>query len=297
MSIRKKHIDNKTSYGPNKYYLYVKIHPKTSLKYLGRTCQKPTVYSGSGKHWERHLKKHGKEHTTMVIGIYPNLETLSEAGLYYSKLWDVVKSKKWANLCEEDGNNETKGWSHLTSEMRTANGKKGGAKGGSIMGPKSRDLKIGLHGLTKEQRVKNASIGGKASAANRRADPERDLKYREGRRQWMLANNPTRGVKHTEQALAKMRARKGKMTWVTNGVINRQAYKTELDAWFENGYVLGRTVTKGLYIWMNDGSINSKVLKTSMDSWLNKGFRPGRTDVWKLKKQQHPNKGGWGKRK
>lgn len=275
--LRKKHIDNKTSYGPNRYYLYVKIHPKTGLKYLGRTCQKPNTYSGSGKHWERHLKKHGKEHTTIVIGIYPNLETLSKAGLYYSKLWDVVKSKKWANLCEEDGNNETKGWSHLTFEMRSANGKKGGAKGGAIMGPKSRDLKIGLHGLTKEQRIRNASIGGKAHAAKRKADPERDLKYREERRQWMLENNPTRGTKHSDKTKAKMKAGNVGIKWMTDGIDNHRVKPCDQQFWFDKGYKIGRLLPKGERVWITNESSDKKIFKAELVLWLAKGFVLGRT--------------------
>lgn len=280
MHIRKKHIDNKTSYGPNKYYLYVKIHSKTGLKYLGRTSQNPTTYLGSGKHWERHLKKHGKEHVTIVIGIYPNLETLSKAGLYYSRFWDVVKSKKWANLCEEDGNNETKGWRHLTPEMRTANGKKGGAKGGAIMGPRTRDQKIRLFGRSEEKRKSDSSRAGKISTAKRVSNPEYDLKYRKERREWMLVNNPYRGKKHTDEIKSVIKSKLAGIHWMNNGIENQRIIATDQEFWLSKGYKIGRLMPKGYRVWITDGKVNKKVFKTELQDWLNKGHTIGRTVFW-----------------
>lgn len=205
MSDKNPKTDPRFTASPRIYYLYVKIHNKTGMRYLGRTAQKkPSVYLGSGTYWLRHLKKYGNDHRTIIIGRYFDLASLRGAGLYYSKLWDVVASDKWANLCLEDGNNETQGWSHLTSEMRSANGKKGGAKGGKIMGPKTVKLKIGLHGLDGQQRLANASKAGKISAAKRKNDPN----YIEQRREWMLVNNPFRGKKHSEKTREKMRLAK-----------------------------------------------------------------------------------------
>ena len=41
------------------YYLYVKTHRITGLKYLGKTKQDPYKYRGSGVYWTSHIKKHG----------------------------------------------------------------------------------------------------------------------------------------------------------------------------------------------------------------------------------------------
>ena len=49
------------------YYLYIKTHNKTGLKYLGKTKRNPFVYTGSGVYWKRHLKIHGNEHTTEIL--------------------------------------------------------------------------------------------------------------------------------------------------------------------------------------------------------------------------------------
>ena len=85
------------------YYLYVKTHKKTGLKYLGQTVQDPFKYRGSGKHWIRHLKKHGSDHHTELIQRCFSRLSLKEWGMYYSKLWSIVESNKWANIKPEEG--------------------------------------------------------------------------------------------------------------------------------------------------------------------------------------------------
>jgi hypothetical protein len=85
------------------HYLYIKTHNKTGLKYLGKTTQDPYTYKGSGKVWRHHLKKHGMDVTTEVVGIYNSNAELAEAGLALSKELNVVESKDWANLKEEAG--------------------------------------------------------------------------------------------------------------------------------------------------------------------------------------------------
>lgn len=85
-------------------YLYVKTHNITGLKYLGKTIKSdPHKYPGSGKHWVRHLKKHGYNYNTEIIRECQTEDELIQWGLYYSNLWDIVNSDKWANLKEEAG--------------------------------------------------------------------------------------------------------------------------------------------------------------------------------------------------
>jgi hypothetical protein len=85
-------------------YLYVKTHNKTGLQYLGKTsATDPHLYTGSGKYWKLHLKKHGKDYRTDIIFESPNLAEIKEKGIYYSQLWNVVDSDNWANLKEEQG--------------------------------------------------------------------------------------------------------------------------------------------------------------------------------------------------
>ena len=84
-------------------YLYVKTHTKTGLKYLGQTSQSdPHKYTGSGTRWLHHLKKHGRTYSTEILKECQSKEELKEWGLYYSNLWDIVKSNDWANLKPEE---------------------------------------------------------------------------------------------------------------------------------------------------------------------------------------------------
>lgn len=93
------------------YYLMVKTHINTGLKYLCQTKRKdPHTYLGSGDYWKPHLTKHGKEITTEILRECQSKEELREWGLYYSNLWDVVNARNetgkkiWANLVPESGN-------------------------------------------------------------------------------------------------------------------------------------------------------------------------------------------------
>ena len=76
----------------NIYHLYVKTHNITNLKYLGYTSQNPFIYPGSGVYWKNHLKIHSNDVSTEILGTYETKKELKEVGLYYSELWDVVKS-------------------------------------------------------------------------------------------------------------------------------------------------------------------------------------------------------------
>lgn len=95
-------------------YIYVKTHNKTGLKYLGKTTAKnPHTYTGSGAAWKHHLSTYGKDYTTDIIRECQTKEELTEWGIYFSKLWNVVKSAEWANLKIEAGDG-----GELTAETR-----------------------------------------------------------------------------------------------------------------------------------------------------------------------------------
>lgn len=88
-------------------YLYIKQHSITGFKYFGKTVRDPYVYMGSGKRWKSHIKTHGKEHviTCLVFGSYLDKITIQEDALFFSEKLDIVNSKEWANLKQEDGLN------------------------------------------------------------------------------------------------------------------------------------------------------------------------------------------------
>lgn len=85
-------------------YLYIKKHKVTGLKYLGMTTQKdPHAYRGSGKYWRRHIKKYGNDVETTILLVTESKNELKETGIFFSKIWNIVNSKDWANLTVENG--------------------------------------------------------------------------------------------------------------------------------------------------------------------------------------------------
>lgn len=85
-------------------FIYVKTHKTTGLKYLGKTCkQDPHKYTGSGTYWKKHLKKHGKDYDTEIVGEFDSEDLCTEFCLKFSKENDIVNSTEWANLQEENG--------------------------------------------------------------------------------------------------------------------------------------------------------------------------------------------------
>lgn len=97
-------------------YLLLKTHNDTGLKYLCRhvTKYEKTCYNykGSGVHWTRHLEKHGNNVTTEILAKCDTIEEARELGIYYSKKWNIVESKDFANLVPEDGQGGAEPASH-----------------------------------------------------------------------------------------------------------------------------------------------------------------------------------------
>jgi hypothetical protein len=85
-------------------WLYIKKHNLTGLMYFGKTTSNdPTTYTGSGKYWRLHLKKHGIDITTLWCYLYCDRETLMEEALSFSRSHSIVDSNNWANLKPETG--------------------------------------------------------------------------------------------------------------------------------------------------------------------------------------------------
>ena len=93
------------------YYLCVKTHTITGLKYLCQTKSKtPKKYLGSGIYWKKHLKIHGPTITTCIVKECYSKKELTYWGEFYSDLWDVVNRKDWANLIPEVGSGGRTTW-------------------------------------------------------------------------------------------------------------------------------------------------------------------------------------------
>ena len=107
------------------YYLYIKTHNITGLKYLGQTKKSDVNnYYGSGKYWIRHLNKHGYKISTEIIYETEDKNELKSAGIYYSLFYNVAKSEEWANLIPETGEG-----AFLLLEPYARNGSNNGAFG------------------------------------------------------------------------------------------------------------------------------------------------------------------------
>ena len=94
------------------YYLYVKTHKITGLKYLGQTTRNPQRYRGSGVDWTKHLTEFGAAHSTEVIKECSSRKELTFWGRHYSLKWNIVAgmddfgNKIWANRIPESGGGE-----------------------------------------------------------------------------------------------------------------------------------------------------------------------------------------------
>lgn len=120
-------------------YLYIKTHNKTGLKYFGKTTSKdPHQYTGSGKRWLNHIRKHGYDVTTEIYGYYTNQKQCLHDAIEFSNQNNIVESPEWANLKIEslDG-----GWSKTSC-----------VQGGMI----TKQRKIGIHGLSREENIRNS---------------------------------------------------------------------------------------------------------------------------------------------
>ena len=86
-------------------YLYIKQHEVTGLQYFGKTTRKNVEgYLGSGKHWKRHIRKHGTAYVkTTWYMLFTNSVDLTAFALKFSQDNDIVESKEWANLVDENG--------------------------------------------------------------------------------------------------------------------------------------------------------------------------------------------------
>lgn len=82
----------------------LKQHQNTKLKYLcyhygtEESCKK---YRGSGKYWTRHYYKHKSQIDTYILFSSSDRNMIALMGIFYSKKWDVVNSKEYANLTVE----------------------------------------------------------------------------------------------------------------------------------------------------------------------------------------------------
>lgn len=82
--------------------LYIKTHNVTGLKYFGKTTSADAhKYKGSGKRWVNHIKVHGYDVTTVVVGVFDDLAECLAVAKAFSRDNDIALSDQWANLKDE----------------------------------------------------------------------------------------------------------------------------------------------------------------------------------------------------
>ena len=105
-------------------YLYIKTHNTTGLKYFGKTTSNRQRYRGSGKYWISHIKKHGYDVTTEIVGYFTDEISCMLYALEFSYMNDIVNSAEWANYQPESGIDGGDTISYKTDEERTATNEK-----------------------------------------------------------------------------------------------------------------------------------------------------------------------------
>jgi len=138
------------------FYLYLKTHNQTKLKYLGFTSRDPFKYRGSGKYWKRHIESHGYDVTTQILLATEDKSELKETGIFFSKLWNIVTSKEYANLTEESayGGATFTGKKHSKeARMKMSRSKAGktSSRKGIIAGPHSEEHRQNISKALKDR--------------------------------------------------------------------------------------------------------------------------------------------------
>jgi hypothetical protein len=96
------------------YYLYIKTHNITGLKYLGQTSkQDPYSYCGSGKDWKPHINEYGADISTEILASCETKHELNSLGRFYSTYYRITTAvddygnRIWANRIPETGGGTT----------------------------------------------------------------------------------------------------------------------------------------------------------------------------------------------
>jgi hypothetical protein len=102
--------------------LYIKQCSHCELKYFGKHSGKNIEnYSGGGKRWNNHLKKHHAKAMHLWNSDWYYDTSISRFALKFSHINKIVESTKWANLKPENGLDG--GWDYINSNGLSGNSK------------------------------------------------------------------------------------------------------------------------------------------------------------------------------
>lgn len=205
-------------------YLYVKTHTLTGKKYFGKTVENPLTYRGSGIHWRRHVKVHGKEHVhTEILGLFTDSIWCTLYALEFSVLNEIVSSSVWLNLKEENGIDG--GWDHINQDREKMLAKNSNA------GKKAQLLHPGLC----KRNFANVDyvMAGKKAAATSKARYGAD---------YFKVIGPS--YERTDEIKKKWSAKQTGMKMINDGVKNTFVQQDKLEEYFAQGWVLGNVNAK-----------------------------------------------------
>lgn len=193
-------------------YLYIKTHNKTGLKYFGKTTSsEPHKYKGSGSHWLDHLKIHGNDVHTDILGLFESKDECVSTAIQFSTDNDIVKAtdvngkKIWANQVIENGlDGGDTGRTDYKPHTSESKKKISEAKKGQV------PWNIGLTGATpgnKHPKTNEQKAKISESLKGRKRDPDAIKKTADklrGRKRPEISKRLT-GIKRTSETIEKMK--------------------------------------------------------------------------------------------
>ena len=236
-------------------YLYIKTHNITGLKYFGKTTGDPFRYRGSGKYWLDHLKIHGNNVSTEVLGLFEDKNECITAAIDFSNANNIVHAvnednkKVWANQIIEngiDGGAARYGPHTDKTKQKISSSQKGKniseeTKNKIKEARKLQDMSHMKKPKTKEQKEKISK-----SLTGRKRNPMSSLKTAEklrGRKRPDVSEK-LRGISKTPETIAKMKAaqqNKGPVSEETKQKI-KEARATQSNVFPLGEYLKGKVI-------------------------------------------------------
>jgi hypothetical protein len=273
-------------------YLYVKTHNKTDLKYLGKTSSAdPHKYTGSGLYWLNHLEKHGYDYRTEILLETDNKEEIKETGLFFSSLWNIVKSDEWANLKPECGDGGAPENSNLwvndgikEKMVKDIDSIPEGYNLGRlpVIGDRIRKNRKKTNAWNKGKQMKEESKR-KLSVSKKKYHENNDII-------WITDGSQEKMVKSTDEMIdgwyvgrsTETMQKISNLIWINNGIDQKRIREIDTipDGW-KMGNIKNQNGNKNPSygkMWINNGSEN-KYINRSED--IPEGYVKGRLLVWR----------------
>ena len=215
------------------YYLYVKTHNQTGLKYLGQTVRDPYKYKGSGKRWKNHLAYHGYDISTKILLVTESKEEMIDTAIFFSNLFDVVKSPEWANIVAETGTGFGSDQAKELNRQRMLDGTHPFIQpDAKCRNPSSETKKKMSDAKRNKYNGPDNPNFGKAWTSEQRQRQSENMKGR-----YIGENNPMHGVKRPDTT----ERNKLPKRWVTNGVDDKLILRDDVTRYLSQGYCIGRS--------------------------------------------------------